>query len=78
MSKVLARSVPALLACEAAMPSFARLESELACAEVVYRCYHGAGPIRFELAEVGGRGVLRGEPALQAFHQTRKPSAGAA
>lgn len=41
-----------------------RTADRLVCTEVVYRTYHGAGPVRFELAEVGGRLCLPAEAFL--------------
>lgn len=41
-----------------------RTADRLVCTEVVYRTYHGAGPVRFELAEVGGCLCLPAEAFL--------------
>jgi hypothetical protein len=41
-----------------------RTADRLVCTEVVYRGYHGIGPIRFELREVGGRLCLPAEEFL--------------
>jgi hypothetical protein len=41
-----------------------RTSERLVCTELVYRSYHGIGPIRFELREVGGRLCLPAEEFL--------------
>jgi len=41
-----------------------RTAERLACTEVVYRGFHGVGPIRFHLEEVGGRLCLPAEEFL--------------
>lgn len=41
-----------------------RTADRLVCTEVVYRGYHGAGPVKFELREVGGRLCLPAEVFL--------------
>jgi hypothetical protein len=41
-----------------------RTSDRLVCTELVYRSYHGIGPIRFELREVGGRLCLPAEEFL--------------
>lgn len=41
-----------------------RTTERLACTEVVYRGYHGVGPIRFHLKETGGRLCLPAEAFL--------------
>ncbi len=41
-----------------------RRADRLACTEVIYRGFHGIGPIRFELREVGGRLCLPAEELL--------------
>jgi hypothetical protein len=41
-----------------------RTTERLACTEVVYRGYHGVGPIRFRLKETGGRLCLPAEEFL--------------
>lgn len=41
-----------------------RTADRLACTEVIYRGFHGLGPVRFHLAEVGGRLCLPAEEFL--------------
>lgn len=41
-----------------------RTSDRLACTEVIYRGFHGVGPIRFHLEEVGGRLCLPAEELL--------------
>jgi hypothetical protein len=41
-----------------------RTADRLACKEVIYRGFHGIGPIRFHLEEVGGRLCLPAEEFL--------------
>lgn len=41
-----------------------RSSERLVCTELIYRSYHGIGPIRFELREVGGRLCLPAEEFL--------------
>jgi len=41
-----------------------RTADRLACTEVVYRTYHGVGPVHFHLEEVGGRLCLPAEDFL--------------
>ncbi len=42
-----------------------RTAEVLACTEVIYRGFHGVGPVRFHLEEVGGRLCLPAEEMLQ-------------
>lgn len=42
-----------------------RTQDVLACTEVIYRGFHGIGPVRFHLAEVGGRLCLPAEEMLE-------------
>lgn len=42
-----------------------RTADRLVCTEVAYRTYHGAGPVCFELEEVGGRLCLPAEAFLE-------------
>lgn len=41
-----------------------RTADRLVCTEVIYRGYHGLGPVRFQLREVGGRLCLPAEELL--------------
>ncbi len=41
-----------------------RTADRLACTEVIYRGFHGIGPVRFQLREVGGRLCLPAEQLL--------------
>ena len=41
-----------------------RTADRLVCTEVVYRGFHGIGPVRFHLREVGGRLCLPAEELL--------------
>jgi hypothetical protein len=42
-----------------------RTQEVLACTEVIYRGFHGVGPVRFHLEEVGGRLCLPAEEMLE-------------
>jgi hypothetical protein len=41
-----------------------RTSDRLACTEVIYRGFHGIGPVAFELKEVSGRKCLPAEELL--------------